>query len=240
MQFAELWMQMPQAPSNYPPLEERKYPERFTNDAFRDGLPPLEFRLEDACVRGDCQEAHDLIGQGADRNAPLDKDLMTPLMIACKLGHFSLVKWLVEIEGADMDGPLSRCGMRAIDYAGKEQFRWPNEDMEIADYMKSMGSDYTWWGACCSGDIPRLEEYLQNGQDINELNPILFNNNAIDCAINAGCAKAVQFLVARGGTVQIRNCHVPIFEEMFHSVGRADAFMYKEWRVEDGAPLIRM
>ena len=28
------------------------------------------------------------------------------------------------------------------------------------------------------------------------------------------------------GTVQIRNCHVPIYEEMAYSVGRADAFMY--------------
>ena len=127
-----------------------------------------------------------------------------------------------------MDGPISRCGFRAIDYAGKarfcelgpsfsskclclgqEQFRWPNEEasffselatvatqcasmtsiqVEIADYLRSiesavnlsesqmrmrwyasnrrsMGSNYTWWGACFSGDIQRIDEYLQNGQE---------------------------------------------------------------------------
>lgn len=56
-------------------------------------------------------------------------------MIACQLGwpfglspslaftnkqpRFHLVKWLVEFEGVDIDGPMSRCGFRAIDYAGK-------------------------------------------------------------------------------------------------------------------------
>ena len=38
------------------------------------------------------------------------------------------------------------------------------------------------WGACFAGDIPRIDEYLQNGQDVNEVNPVLWNYNAIDCA----------------------------------------------------------
>mmetsp|Transcript_38506 Transcript_38506/g.87571 ORF Transcript_38506/g.87571 Transcript_38506/m.87571 type:complete len:244 (-) Transcript_38506:115-846(-) len=233
-QFAELYNQMPGAPQDYPPMEERPYPERFTNDIFRDSLPELEFRLEEACIRGDIQEVHDLINEGADKNAPLDKDLRTPLMIACSCGWFNLVKWLIEMEGVDMDGPISRCGFRAIDYAGKEQFRWPNEDMEIADYLKTMGSNYTWWGACYSGDLKRIDEYLQNGQDINEVNPVLMNYNAIDCAIAGGCGKAAQFLVARGALIQIRNCHVPVWDEMLWSIGRADAYMYKEWGLEEG------
>ena len=29
-----------------------------------------------------------------------------------------------------------------------------------------MGSNYTWWGACFSGDIERIDEYLQNGQEL--------------------------------------------------------------------------
>uniref|UniRef100_A0A7S1RA30 Ankyrin repeat domain-containing protein n=1 Tax=Alexandrium catenella TaxID=2925 RepID=A0A7S1RA30_ALECA len=233
-QFAELYNQMPGPPSDYPPMEERPYPERFTNDIFRDSLPELEFRLEEACIRGDIQEIHDLINEGADKNAPLDKDLRTPLMIACSCGWFNLVKWLIEMEGVDMDGPISRCGFRAIDYAGKEQYRWPNEDMEIADYMKTLGSNYTWWGACYSGDLKRIDEYLQNGQDINEINPVLMNYNAIDCAVAGGNGKAAQFLVARGALIQIRNCHVPVWDEMLWSIGRGDAYMYKEWGIEEG------
>lgn len=232
--FAELWLQLPDPPNDYPPPEERPFPDRFTNDIFRDSLPELEFRLEEACVKGDVQGVHDLIIQGADKNAPLDKELKTPLMIACQLGWFNLVKWLVEVEGADFDGPLSRSGLRAIDYAGKEQFRWPNEDMEIADYLRSMGSNYTWWGACFAGDIARIDEYLDNGQDINEINPVLWNYNGIDCAIYGGNGKAAQFMVARGGLIQIRNCHVPVWEEMLWSVGRSDAFMYKDWGIEEG------
>lgn len=232
--WADLFNQLPATPTDYPPLDERKYPERFTDDIFRDALPELEFRLEEACVKGSIQEVHDLILKGADKNAPLDKELKTPLMIACQLGWFHLVKWLVEFEGVDLDGPVSRCGFRAIDYAGKEQFRWPNEEVEIADYLRSLGSNYTWWGACFAGDIPRIDEFLQNGQDINEVNPVLWNYNAVDCAIHGGCGKAAQFLVARGGIITVRNCHIPVWEDMLWSLGRGDAFMYKEMGFEEG------
>jgi hypothetical protein len=231
--FGELFNQLPKQVSDYPPLEDRKYPERFTNDYFRDCLPELEFKLEQAAVKGDCAWAHSLVEQGADRNAPLDKDGKTTLMIACELGWIDLVKQLVEVEGVDMDGPISKCGFRAIDYAGKEQFRWPNE-IEIADYLKCKGSQYTWWGAAFAGDIRRLDTFIQNGQDINELNPVLWNYNAMDCAIHGGCGKAAGFLVARGAILQIRNCHVPVIDEMLWSIGRGDSFVYKELGMEPG------
>merc|ERR1712194_723846 len=214
--------------------EDRPFPGRFTGDFLRDSLPELEFQLEEACVKGDVSEVHDLLEQGADRNAPLDKELKTAL-IACELGWFDLVKWLVEVEGVGMDGPISRCRFRAIDHAGKNQFRWPHEGVEIADYLISRGTVYTWRGACVAGDIQRIDEYLQNGQDIIEQNPVLRNYNAVDCAIHGGCGKAAQFLVARGALVQIRNCQMPIWEEMLYSVGRGDSFMYKEWGLEEGA-----
>lgn len=235
--YVDMYRQMPKPPNNYPSDQERPYPERFTDDIFRDSLPELEFRLEAACVKGALQAVHDLILQGADKNAPLDQEKKTPLMIACSLGWFSLVKWLVEIEGVDPDGPMSMCGFRAIDYAGKNQFRWPNEDLEIADYLKSVGSNYTWWGACFSGDIDRIEEYLENGQDINEINPVWWNFNGVECAIYAGQGKVAQFLIARGALVQVRNCHVPITEEHFYSVGRGDSFYYKEQKLEEGQPV---
>mmetsp|Transcript_67636 Transcript_67636/g.190651 ORF Transcript_67636/g.190651 Transcript_67636/m.190651 type:complete len:244 (+) Transcript_67636:82-813(+) len=233
-QFAELYNSLPGPAKEYPPLEERPYPERYTGDIFRDSLPELEFRLEEAAVKGDVSEVHDLIEQGADKNAPLDKDLRTPLMIACDLGWFNLVKWLIEMEGVDADGPISRCGFRAIDYAGKNQFKWPNEDVEIVDYLKTKGTDHTWWGACYTGDLARIDEYIQNGQDINEINPVFYNFNAMDCVMQGGQARAAQFLIARGAMIQLRNCHIPIWEEMLWSVGRGDSYMYKEWGLEEG------
>lgn len=214
-------------------MEDRKYPERFTNDYFRDCLPELEFKLENAVVKGDTDWVHSLIDQGADKNAILDKEGRTALMIACELGWIDVVKQLVAVERVDMDGTISKCGFRAIDYAGKEQFRWPNE-IEIADYLKSKGSQYTWWGAAFAGDIRRLDTYIQNGQDVNEINPVWYNYNAMDCAIHGGCSKAASFLCARGALIQIRNCHVSITDEMLWSIGRGDAFMYKEWGLEKG------
>lgn len=216
----------------YPPMEERKYPERFTNDIVRDSLNEVEFKLEQAAVKGDCEWVHSLIEQGADKNAELDKDGKTALMIASELGWIDLVKQLVEVEDVDME-PLSKAGLRAIDYAGKEQFRWPNE-IEIADYLKSKGSQYTWWGAACAGDIRRLDVYLQNGQDIDEMNPVLYNWSAMDACIASGCGKAAAFLCARGALLQIRNCHIAVIPEMKWSIGRGDSFMYKELQLEAG------
>eukprot|EP00747_Dinoflagellata_sp_TGD_P155646 gnl/TRDRNA2_/TRDRNA2_177600_c1_seq1.p1 gnl/TRDRNA2_/TRDRNA2_177600_c1~~gnl/TRDRNA2_/TRDRNA2_177600_c1_seq1.p1 ORF type:complete len:259 (-),score=72.03 gnl/TRDRNA2_/TRDRNA2_177600_c1_seq1:77-802(-) len=230
--YGELYAQLPRPPSEYPPMEERPYPERFTNDFFRDCLPELEYQLEEAVVAGDVEKVHELISKGADKDAKLNEKGMTALMIACELGWFHMVKYLVEVEEVNMD-LMARNGLRAICYAGKEQFRWPNEN-EIADYLKSKGSQYTWWGACFSGDIKRIEVYLENGQDINEVNPVLWNYNAIDCAVYGGCAMCAHFLAARGALIMVRNCHVPITEDMLYSIGRGDAYMYKEWGVEEG------
>mmetsp|Transcript_10768 Transcript_10768/g.18894 ORF Transcript_10768/g.18894 Transcript_10768/m.18894 type:complete len:244 (-) Transcript_10768:46-777(-) len=232
--YAEAYSQLGKSSDEgYPPLEDRPYPERYTGDFFRDSLPDVLFKLEQAAVKGDCEWAHSLIEMGADKNAALDKEGKTALMIACSLGWIDLVKQLVEVEDVDIDGPMSKCGFRAVDYAGKAQFRWPN-DIEIADYLLSKGSQYTWWGAAFSGDIRRLETYLQNGQDINEINPVLWNYNAMDCAIHGGCSRATGFLAARGGLVQMRNCHLAVVDEMLWSIGRGDAFMYKEWGLEEG------
>lgn len=231
--FADMYNSLPHddAIATYPPMEERKYPDRYTNDYFRDCLPELEYKLETATVKGDCEWVHSLIEQGADKNAPLDKDGKTALMLACELGWIDLVKQLVEVEDVDVDGILSKAGLRAIDYAGREQFRWPNE-LEIADYLKSKGSQYTWWGAAFAGDIRRLDVFIANGQDVNEINPVLWNNNACDCAIGGGQGKATSFLVARGGLIQIRNCTQIIVESMMWSIGREDSFFYKAQRLE--------
>ena len=120
----------------------------------------------------------------------------------------------------------------------------------------------------------------RSGEDVNEINPVLWNYNAVDCsrrsvshdssrtcarllqrcafcsqgALYGGCGKAAQFLVARGGIITVRNCsldavcsacpcdagtssavaccrlagHIPVWDEMLWSIGRGDAFMYKD------------
>jgi len=135
-----------------------------------------------------------------------------------------------------MGNLISLCGFRAIDYAAKEEHQFPKDDNDIVSYLKQCGSNHTWWGAACAGDIRRIDTYLENGQDINDINPVLRNYNAVDCAIFNGHAKAAQFLIARGGMCQIRNAHMAVKHEMLWSIGREEAFYYKSKKLEDGKP----
>jgi len=224
-------MTIPAWALDYPPMEERKFPDRFTGDYFRDTLPQDLSELEGAVVDGDVQSVRKLLEAGVDKNAPLDSNLMTPLMISCMMGNWDLIKLLVEDFDADLDGPLSRAGFRAIDYAGAQGYHFPNEH-PITEYLKSKGSQHTWWGAICAGDFLRVKEFVENGQDIDEVNPVLWNGNAIFLASEYGKARIAQYLITKGGTVMTRNCHNVDSHEMKWSIGRGDAFYYKVQDIE--------
>lgn len=49
-------------------------------------------KMRQACVKGSIQEVHDLILKGADKNAPLDKELKTPFLVGQVTGSGSF--WL--------------------------------------------------------------------------------------------------------------------------------------------------
>mmetsp|Transcript_55958 Transcript_55958/g.97678 ORF Transcript_55958/g.97678 Transcript_55958/m.97678 type:complete len:241 (+) Transcript_55958:70-792(+) len=211
---------------DYPPLEERKYPDRNSGDYYRDCLPEDLHALESAVVDGDVPTVKKLLAAGVDKNAALDNNLMTPLMISCMMGNWDLIQTLVEEFDVDTDGPISRAGFRAIDYAGAEGFRFPNPH-PITEYLKSKGSQHTWWGALCSGDFKRVKEYVDNGQDVNEINPVLWNANAVYVAQEWGQARIAQWLITQGGAVTVRNSVNVDTHEMKWSTGRGDAFYYK-------------
>merc|ERR1711879_667107 len=119
------------------------------------------------------------------------------------------------------------CGMRAIDLAAKCHYHFPNE-VQIVEYLKSMGSQFTWWGATYGADTDRLKEYLDNGQDVNEVNPALYNYNAVECASTGGHPKVSEWLISQGGIQAIRCAHVPETDEDLWDLGRGTAFYYKE------------
>merc|ERR1712107_521953 len=69
------------------------------------------------------------------------------------------------------------------------------------------GSQHTWWGAIIAQDFKRVKEYVDNGQDVDEMNPVLWNANAIFLAQEFGTNRIASYLLSKGGTVAVRNCH---------------------------------
>mmetsp|Transcript_30451 Transcript_30451/g.80752 ORF Transcript_30451/g.80752 Transcript_30451/m.80752 type:complete len:239 (+) Transcript_30451:69-785(+) len=224
-------MSLPQWALDYPPEEERKNPERYSGDYFRDTLPQDLWEFENAVVDGDVFTVRKCLEAGVNPNAPLDSNSLTGLMIACTMGNWDIVQLLVEDFDADLDGPLSRAGMRAVDYAGAQGYRFPNEH-PITEYLKSQGSQHTWWGAVASGDFMRVKEFVDNGQDVDECNPVLWNGNGIFIAQEFGQMRIAQYLVTKGGTAMVRNCHTVDSHENKWSIGRHDAFFYKSTKCE--------
>jgi len=224
-------MAVPTWAFDYPALQDRKYPERYSGDYYRDTLPQDLSEFENAVVDGDVFTVRRLLEAGVNPNEPLDGNHMTALMISCFMGNWDLVQLLVEDFEVDLDGPLSRAGMRAIDYAGCQGFRSPFEH-PITDYLKSKGSQHTWWGAVCAGDFMRIKEYVENGQDLDEINPVLWNSNAIFLAQEFGQARIAQYLLSKGGTIAVRNAHNIDSHENKWSIGRGDCFFYKAQKLE--------
>jgi len=224
-------MTLPAWAFDYPVEEERKYPERFSNDYFRDTLPADLYEFENAVVDGDVYNARKLLEAGVDPNAPLDNNHMTALMISCMMGNWDLIQILVEEFDADLDGPLSRSGFRAVDFAAYEGYRFPNEH-PITEYLKSKGSQHSWWGALCASDFKRVKEYVDNGQDLDEVNPCLWNGNGVFVAQEFGNNRIAQYLVSKGATVMVRNNHNIDTHEMKWDIGRNTAFFYKQCKIE--------
>lgn len=202
-----------------------------SGDEFRDSLPTDLYEFESAAVDGDVATLRKLLEAGVDKNAALDNNHMTALMIGCKMGNWDVIKLLVEDFDADVDGPLSRAGFRAIDYAGSENYRFPNEH-PICEYMKSKGSQHTWWGACASGDFARVKQFVDNGQDVDEINPVLWNANSVYVAQEYGHARLAQWLLTKGATIRTRNAANVDTHEMKWNLGRADAFYYRAQKCE--------
>lgn len=221
----------PQWCFDYPSLEDRKYPERNSGDYFLDCLPEDLWEFESAVVDGNVPAVRKLLEAGIDQNAALNNNHMTALMIASRMGNWDIIQMLVEDFDADMDGPISRAGFRAIDFAAGEGFRFPNEQ-PIVEYLKSKGSQHTWWGACMAGDFKRVKEYVDNGQDVNEINPVLHNGNATYVAQEYAQTRIVQWLLTQGGAIPIRNNKNVDTHEMKWSIGRGDAFYYKAQKIE--------
>ena len=146
---------------------------------------------------GDAHPVRKCPETGANVNAFLDLNHLAALMIAWISGDWDVSRVFVEDFDADLDGPVSRAGTRAINYAGYQGHCFP-VGHPICEYLKSEGSQHAWWEAVNAQDFKRVEEYVDNGQDIDEINPVLWSANAILVAQESGTNRIASYLLSRG------------------------------------------
>merc|ERR1712187_456128 len=92
------------------------------------------------------------------------------VMLAAEGGWANIVKYLVENGDLDLEAKDSG-GHNACDIAA--MFGWTdlggNGDVaNIVQYLKDKGLAHTWGGAIIGYDVDQVNEYLENGQDIEE------------------------------------------------------------------------
>merc|ERR1712217_701824 len=94
-------------------------------------------------------------------------------MLAIQGGWAHIARYLVESTDVDLEA-IDSGGFNACDIAAMYGFMSHEErglNAEVADivnYLKEKGLEYTWRGALIGGDYDRINEFLENGQDIEE------------------------------------------------------------------------
>ncbi|CAK9081821.1 unnamed protein product [Durusdinium trenchii] len=186
----------------------------YGNDAI-DSMPELVQEWYHAVGTpmglGNMAWAKECVKKGVDVNARLDAYGGTALFLAIEQGNWSMVKWLIEEAGVDME-VLDYGGYNALDYAAACHWHHPDRPpqmpdgklapMDIASYLKSQGMKYTWFGAALAEDIDRLWEFLDNGQDVNERGGH-FNKSALEEAADNGGYWTAKFLMVKGAQVSV-------------------------------------
>mmetsp|Transcript_25727 Transcript_25727/g.47009 ORF Transcript_25727/g.47009 Transcript_25727/m.47009 type:complete len:218 (+) Transcript_25727:35-688(+) len=180
---------------------------KFGNDAI-DALPATLQEWYHAIASplgvGNREWAQECIGKGVDVNARLDGYGGNALFLAIEQGNFAMVKWLVEDVKVNIEA-LDFGGYNALDYAAACGFMYEagstgTTTLDLASYLKSQGIQHTWLGACIAGDIDRIWEFLDNGQDVNERGGH-FNRNGCQEALDHGQFWTARFLMVKGGTM---------------------------------------
>lgn len=171
---------------------------RIVGNAFIDSLSgPLQELASAARYRHAGWIKDLVLKKKVDVNAVLSEHGETVLHFAVSHGDKLLVKMIVEELGADLE-IKEYGGFHALDLAAQYGFDERNlPEMDIATYLLDQGSEYSWFGACMGGDIDRINEFLDNGQDIEERGG-WFNRTGFQFALHAERAYIARYLRVRG------------------------------------------
>jgi len=192
---------------------------RLHGSRYVDALPDVDQQLENAVLLGDVAWVKDCVKKGANVNCRMDEKGSTPLMLAAQSGWSSVVAFLVENTDVSLEA-VDSGGFNAADIAAMYGFlsteeRGRNgEAADIVNYLKDAGLEYSWRGAIIGGDIDRINEFLENGQDIEERTGYYCEGNyqftGVQLAIKHGRHAVARYLMVLGAVIPRDLCQMQI------------------------------
>jgi ankyrin repeat protein len=192
---------------------------RFPGNRFLDALPEIHQQLESAIAMGDVLWVKDCVRKGADVNCRLDQKGSTPLMMATEAGWVHIIRFLVENTQVDLELTDSG-GYNAADLAAMHGYvsaeeKGRNADVaDIVNYLKEHGLEYTWRGAIIGGDIDRINEFLENGQDIEDRTGYPcegdYQMTGFQTAIKFGRYSVARYLLVLGAVIPRDVCQMQL------------------------------
>jgi ankyrin repeat protein len=181
-----------------------------------DALPDIDQQLENAIIMGDLTWVKDCVKKGANVNCRLDEKGFTPLMLACEGGWANIVKYLVENGDLDLEAKDSG-GYNAVDVAamfGYTDLGANGDVANIVQYLKDQGLGFTWGGAIIGNDVDQVNEYLENGQDIEErigyYNEGAYKHTATQLAAKFGRHALARYLLTLGAVIPRDVCQLQV------------------------------
>merc|ERR1719291_1256736 len=85
---------------------------------------------------------------------------------------------------------------------------------DIVNYLKDKGLEYTWRGAIIGGDIDRINDFLQNGQDIEERTGYFceggYQLTGVQMATKFGRYSIARYLMVLGAVVPRDVCQMQL------------------------------
>jgi len=190
---------------------------RIHGSKYVDALPDVDQQLENAIVMGDLSWVKDCVKKGANVNCRLDEKGFTPLMLASEGGWANIVRYLVDCTDVDLEA-VDSGGFNATDiaamngYLGWEEKGLNADVADIVNYLKIKGLEYTWRGALIGGDVDRINEFLENGQDIEERVGYYCEGNyqytAFEMAVKYGRYAIARYLMTLGAVIPRDICEM--------------------------------
>ena len=133
----------------------------------------MDQQLENAIGTGDLPLVKECVKKDANVHCRMDERGFTPLMLATEAGWAHIVRFLVEQTSTVLElvdsGGFNATDLAALNGYLSHEEKGRNADVaDIVNYLKDHGLEYTWRGAVIGGDIDQINEFLENGQDIEE------------------------------------------------------------------------